>query len=882
MPARTIGKSAVTLTGQFYSSKNRRVVAFESPVERDLLLLLEFDPRVSRYEEQPLRIPWTDAQHRPHHFTPDALAYFGEPLSQTGDASPRLFEAKTIKQLRKHGREFAASFRAARHFAREQAWRFSVIFDRDLRSPLVDNVRFLQRYLQSSLRDPDVLDRLRQLATSGSVTSVRDLLVQARDLASEETLTDGLWHLVALHQVVVDLRDPLTEATAVWPPEAAHRNATAIAQQLRLMRSDVRRVVVPSPALREAKLIRYAEADLDLSAGSLVSVDGVRCVVVRAADFERLLIRDDRGLVRSVSLADVRPIEGTPPPMRPELSTVRDEDWKRAMARYDAIEPLLKSPARDASRVQQIAQSLRVHASTVYRWVERARANGVGGLLDQPRTGGRGQFRVAAGTGEVITAVLSTRLSGGRPRSIPKLIGEVLEACRVKQVPVPHANTVRNRIKAMVIARAAAPIAPGATAPEAGHFPHATTALSVAQIDHSISDVILVDDEHRRSIGRPWVTIAIDVSTRVVLGLLISLDPPSTLSVALCLYHVLFPKETWLAELGLGELTWPCYGSPGALHADNAREFRGVTLKRAAELHRIRLEWRPVKTPRYGAHIERLMGTVQTEMKILPGATDSDVVKRGDLHPDASAVMTLREYAIYLTRFIAGQYHLRPHAGLEQRTPLQAWRDAVLPSAEGPGIGLPPRLANRDRVHLDFLPMTQRMVRKDGLWIDKLHYYDAVLQRFMVPKYAGKQFTIRVDPRDLRCVYLLDPNSDEYLRIWLADRSRPRISQFELREANRTLRARSDAPVTEAAIFAAIQKNRALVEAATEKTAKARRKRQRRREHDASQPRPAQVRDASAGGHLAAAESSSEPPEPMPPAPVVRPWVGDDEEVEYQ
>ena len=48
-------------------------------------------------------------------------------------------------------------------------------------------------------------------------------------------------------------------------------------------------------------------------------------------------------------------------------------------------------------------------------------------------------------------------------------------------------------------------------------------ALDVVQIDHTPVDVIVVDEAHRLPIGRPWLTLAIDVATRVVAGFYVSL-----------------------------------------------------------------------------------------------------------------------------------------------------------------------------------------------------------------------------------------------------------------------------------------------------------------------------------------------------------------------
>jgi putative transposase len=57
--------------------------------------------------------------------------------------------------------------------------------------------------------------------------------------------------------------------------------------------------------------------------------------------------------------------------------------------------------------------------------------------------------------------------------------------------------------------------------------------LGVLQMDHTPLDVIVVDNEHKLPIGRPWLTLAIDVAARQVAGIHVSLWAPSALSVSL-------------------------------------------------------------------------------------------------------------------------------------------------------------------------------------------------------------------------------------------------------------------------------------------------------------------------------------------------------------
>jgi transposase InsO family protein len=49
--------------------------------------------------------------------------------------------------------------------------------------------------------------------------------------------------------------------------------------------------------------------------------------------------------------------------------------------------------------------------------------------------------------------------------------------------------------------------------------------------------VIVVDERHRLPIGRPYLTAAIDVCSRCVVGLVVTLNATSATSVGLCLAH---------------------------------------------------------------------------------------------------------------------------------------------------------------------------------------------------------------------------------------------------------------------------------------------------------------------------------------------------------
>ena len=120
MPARIVPKNYRNLTGLVYNSRTSTMTAFESPLERDSLLLLDFDPNVECFEEQPVKILYQDDNGRPHTYTPDVLVRFRSDSTGASGPTSVLYEVKYRDDLRQHWREYKVKFKAACRYARGQ------------------------------------------------------------------------------------------------------------------------------------------------------------------------------------------------------------------------------------------------------------------------------------------------------------------------------------------------------------------------------------------------------------------------------------------------------------------------------------------------------------------------------------------------------------------------------------------------------------------------------------------------------------------------------------------------------------------------------------------------------------------------------------------
>lgn len=394
-----------------------------------------------------------------------------------------------------------------------------------------------------------------------------------------------------------------------------------------------------------------------------------------------------------------------------EVSTVTESQWQEARRYVPVIQRLVNTPHRTRAEVVSAAGELKVSAAQVYVLLSRYVADPrLTSLLPRRRGPQRGGSRLAAEIDELVNDAIETvYLSRQRPR-IMDLLGEIRRRCHERGFKAPSRKAITNRLRSkpraeVVSRREGKKAARDRFAPATGSLKGAWP-LALVQIDHTLVDVMVVDSITRAPIQRPWLTLAIDVCSRCVVGFHVSLEPPSSTSVALCVTHAILPKAPWLAERKV-EAECPVHGLFSRLHLDNAKEFRSEALRRGCEQYGIGIDYRPVRTPHYGGHIERLIGTVMGKVHLLPGTTFSNVSAKGDWDPEKTAAMTLPELERWLAHAIAGLYHRTVHRALGI-TPLAAWERGIVGDEATPGRGEPVTVADSRRLLIDFLPIERR------------------------------------------------------------------------------------------------------------------------------------------------------------------------------
>lgn len=174
------------------------------------MILLEFDDMVGSFEEQPVKVPLQIKGKKLKPYVPDILIHH-LPTSTGETWRSVLGEVKDTGDLKKNKEKYALKFEAASRFAEEKGWEWRIFTEKDIRTPYLNNLKFLRRYFHEKP------DSAQVQAISDSIQSARDqITVEAllkKLCPTEEAilhLVPAIWHLVATKRIATDLQKPLT------------------------------------------------------------------------------------------------------------------------------------------------------------------------------------------------------------------------------------------------------------------------------------------------------------------------------------------------------------------------------------------------------------------------------------------------------------------------------------------------------------------------------------------------------------------------------------------------------------------------------------------------------------------------------------------------
>lgn len=391
-------------------------------------------------------------------------------------------------------------------------------------------------------------------------------------------------------------------------------------------------------------------------------------------------------------------------------------------------------------------------------------------------------------------------------------------------VPLVDRRRLRRRWDALLVAekdraRYGAQYALHRHGPLKGRFMPASRPLEFVQIDHTQLNVVCVDPcDRSRVLGRPNLTVLVDVFSRVILGFTVSWLYPSSLLTAQAIARATNPKGRWLRTLGIEHLEWPFEGVPRCLHSDHGSDLTAQAVQRGCRFVGIEKLLRRGGYPEDGGHVERSFRTIHAEIQDLPGTTFAHAFARAVYDSEGRAVLSLAD----VERVVAIEidaYHRTEHGGTGY-TPWEMWHKTEkyqAPFTPAPG----------EVLHA-FMPfVTRRKIQRYGLQLDGRRYNGEALQPWINrthPDGKDAAYLFVYEPRDPAQVFFFDPALAMHRAVPLSDLGLSDAARENLRVARRRGRGRRTPPEVTAVAFVAKQEIVATAKVAARADKRARRR----------------------------------------------------------
>jgi len=186
------------LPGRWWSATMEGHVGFESWLERDHLMLLDFDPLVVGVSSQPFWLFWGGERGRWVSHAPDYFA-------RRADGSGVVVDCRPVERIKPRD---LVKFDATRRACVQVGWEYRLVGAVD--AVLAANVRWLAGYRHPRHRVEPVAGQLREVFGAGG-----ELMEGARTAGDPVAVLPVLFHLLWRHELSVDLTVPLHAGSVV-------------------------------------------------------------------------------------------------------------------------------------------------------------------------------------------------------------------------------------------------------------------------------------------------------------------------------------------------------------------------------------------------------------------------------------------------------------------------------------------------------------------------------------------------------------------------------------------------------------------------------------------------------------------------------------------
>ncbi len=756
-PVRRVAGGRGNIHGRYPSRKMRITIQFESHTELGAIYVMEHDPSVLEYYDQPtkLKLHYLGPSGRrvTNWHPPDFLV-----LRQEGASFEEWKrEEELVRLVKEHSARYqrnpSGGYRCSPGEAAAEALGllYRVRSSRELSAVFIQNLMFLADYWVTPL----VVDEFHRHLLQERVAAQPGIRLAEILEAKGEITADMVYALLASEALYVDL---------TMIPLGEH-------QDVRLFADAAAAAALPHISLPSAPSLLHTSLSWAGRVYVLIELNPDHVLLqgefgepmsLPRAFFHRLI---EQGAMRQLTSTDASPSHLE---TRKILNQTGPEAMKVADTRLMAVQALLYGS------LSEIA--ITVSARTLRRWkahylqAEAQYGCGYLGLIPQTSKRGNRTPKSDAVARELLEEAIKQEYGEPRRREKIAVYRGYEQACEKRGVAPLTLRTFYRHLKVAATAEIETQRL-GTRAMYAEQLPylyleyhtpvHGDRPFAIVHIDHTLLDIELVAQASGRNLGRPWATFLMDAFSRRLLAVYLTFDPPSYRSCMMTL-RICVRRH--------GRM-------PQSIVVDGGKEFESQYFDHLLARYLCQKTVRPPAQPRFGSVIERLFGTAHsTFLHNLLGNTQASKVPRTvtrEVDPRRLAVWTLGDLYTFLCEWAYEVYDQMDHPALDQ-TPRAMFVNGLAKGGERTNRGI----AYDDVFIKATLPTSRSekgMIQK-GKGIKLFgHYYQNEV--FASRELAGQSVPIRYDPFDIGVLYAFVQNQ------WI-----PCKSQFYAQLAGRSER----------------------------------------------------------------------------------------------
>jgi TnsA endonuclease N terminal len=206
LPGRLIPPKSRGLTGRL-TLRDATQVCFESGLERDLIILLDFERSGRLIKTQPFTLTW-EGDGRKRIYTPDVFVQYAD-----SEKRPiQIIEVKPSDVFEKERARLEPKYEEVQVFCKTQGWEFLVKTEREIRlDAYLNNATFFRRYLRDRPDGAIAQIICNQLKKTRCLTPTQ-VLDQCSPVESmRPKFLFELWTLIAQKFVLMDFTQALNQ-----------------------------------------------------------------------------------------------------------------------------------------------------------------------------------------------------------------------------------------------------------------------------------------------------------------------------------------------------------------------------------------------------------------------------------------------------------------------------------------------------------------------------------------------------------------------------------------------------------------------------------------------------------------------------------------------